>query len=172
MSKKTRASLFAGIYVISSLFWGPWAEAAFHLERADDSQPTKGLNIPATLLLADVHWPVYQSPPKPRPVKVQAATYRPTGAAGRCYTEPGTPPQSVLNREVGGVGYKSNRYNGGATYKLPGHSSASGCWQFVRGTWGGYKGFANAADAPVHIQNERAKQIWAGGAGCKHWSAC
>lgn len=139
------------------------AEASFRLERADGSSAPKGLNLPKTAVLADVHWPVYQDPPKPRPVvKVQAVAYRPTAAAGRCYTEPGTPPGYVLQRESRGNPRIWNQQG----------SSASGCWQFIRSTWGGYKGYVNAADAPVHIQNERAKQVWNGGRGCGHWSAC
>jgi cell wall-associated NlpC family hydrolase len=37
-------------------------------------------------------------------------------------------------------------------------SSASGRYQYLRGTWGGYKGYANAADAPPNIQDEKFNQ--------------
>jgi len=53
-----------------------------------------------------------------------------------------------------------------------GVSSASGKWQVVRPTWGGYGGYLNAADAPEQVQDARARQLWAGGRGCSHWSAC
>ena len=51
-------------------------------------------------------------------------------------------------------------------------STASGKWQITRGTWAGFAGFLNAADAPVAVQDQRAEQLWAGGDGCSHWSAC
>lgn len=86
------------------------------------------------------------------------------------------PPCYVLNRESGG---DPRIWNGGCYAPVGwrgsspcGSSSASGLWQFVRGTWGGFGGYVNAADAPVSVQNERARQLWAGGAGCGHWNAC
>jgi hypothetical protein len=53
-----------------------------------------------------------------------------------------------------------------------GTSSASGLWQFIRSTWNDFAGYVNAADAPVEVQNQKAALVWAGGAGCSHWSAC
>ncbi len=49
---------------------------------------------------------------------------------------------------------------------------ASGKYQFVRGTWNNFGGYRNAADAPEAVQDEKAREEWAGGAGCSHWSAC
>jgi hypothetical protein len=51
-------------------------------------------------------------------------------------------------------------------------SSASGLWQFLTGTWNGYGGYPTAADAPPDVQNERAAQVWNGGAGAGHWAQC
>ncbi len=48
-------------------------------------------------------------------------------------------------------------------------SGASGKWQFMSGTWANYKGYPTAAAAPEAVQDERAAQIWAGGAGASHW---
>jgi hypothetical protein len=51
-------------------------------------------------------------------------------------------------------------------------SGASGKYQAMHGTWGGYAGYENAADAPEEIQDEWAALLWDGGNGCSHWSAC
>lgn len=150
------------VYLAASTFIGQKVEAAFRLEYAEGSTPQPGLRLPSNY---EPHWVAVPKPLPPRP-RYQAPTRLPvTHVTGRCYAESGTPPQSVLDREVGGNDYKPNTYN------FQG-SGANGCWQFMPGTWGGYKGYRNAADAPVSVQNERAKQVWAGGQGCKHWSAC
>lgn len=161
---RRRALLFVMTLVWMAV-WVPPAIASYRLERADGSSPTRGLSIPRTLVLADVHWPVVDAPPPPpAPPVVRQPTRLPSAPSGGCYTEPGTPSASVMGRESRG---DPRVWNGGAYHKLPGHSTASGCWQIIRGTWGGYKGFTNAADAPVHIQNERAKQLNTPG-NC-HW---
>jgi hypothetical protein len=51
-------------------------------------------------------------------------------------------------------------------------SSASGKWQFLDSTWAGFGGYARASHAPESVQDAKAAQLWAGGAGCSHWSAC
>lgn len=51
-------------------------------------------------------------------------------------------------------------------------STASGIWQFLRSTWARFGGYLNAADAPPEVQNAKARQLWNGGRGCAHWSAC
>lgn len=51
-------------------------------------------------------------------------------------------------------------------------STASGKWQFLDSTWGRHRGYAKARYAPEWVQDERARQLWAGGRGCSHWSAC
>jgi hypothetical protein len=71
------------------------------------------------------------------------------------------PPCYVLARESGGNPRAENPI-----------STASGLWQFLDSTWAGYAGVSHAADASVDAQNERARQVWAGGVGCHHWSAC
>src|SRR5262245_35636689 len=58
------------------------------------------------------------------------------------------PPCYVLARESGGDPNAQNP-----------SSSASGLWQILDSTWGGYGGYASAADAPPAVQNERAAQL-------------
>lgn len=36
----------------------------------------------------------------------------------------------------------------------------------------GYGGYMNAADAPVGVQDDKARLLWANGRGCRHWAAC
>lgn len=48
-------------------------------------------------------------------------------------------------------------------------SSASGLWQDLTSTWGGFGGFPNAKDAPAGTQNLRNSVIWAWGAGWSNW---
>lgn len=51
-------------------------------------------------------------------------------------------------------------------------STASGKWQFLDSTWAGFGGYAKARLAPESVQDEKARILWAGGAGCSHWNAC
>ena len=51
-------------------------------------------------------------------------------------------------------------------------STASGKWQFLDSTWAGFGGYASAYLAPESVQDAKARILWAGGAGCSHWSAC
>lgn len=81
------------------------------------------------------------------------------------------PPCRVLRRESRG---DIRVWNGGC-HNGPcgrGHSSASGKWQFIRSTWGGYGGYRNAADAPAEVQDAKARLLWNNGRGCSHWRAC
>ncbi len=68
------------------------------------------------------------------------------------------PPCCVMNRESGG----------NITAQNP-TSSASGKWQFLSSTWGNYMGYPTAASAPEWVQDKRAAELWAGGAGASHW---
>lgn len=85
-------------------------------------------------------------PPAPVPVSV-------SGACGGSL-----PPCCVMMRESGGNPTAVNPSSG-----------ASGKWQFMTATWANYGGYPTAASAPESVQDERAVQLWAGGAGAGHW---
>ena len=51
-------------------------------------------------------------------------------------------------------------------------STASGKYQALDTTWSGYAGYAHAKDAPEAVQDQWAAELWNGGRGCSHWSAC
>lgn len=91
----------------------------------------------------------------PAPASVPAAEQ----GTGRCGGD--LPPCYVMMRESGGDIRAQNP-----------SSSASGKWQFIRGTWAGFGGYSEAYLAPESVQDAKARQLWAGGAGCGHWSAC
>ena len=80
--------------------------------------------------------------------------------SGRCGGN--LPPCYVVDRESKG---QIDIYNTQG-------SGASGKYQFMPETWNGYGGYANAADAPESVQDAKAEEVWAGGAGCSHWSSC
>ena len=80
-----------------------------------------------------------------------------TPSSGRCGGD--LPSCCIMNRESGGS----------LTAKNP-SSTASGKWQFINGTWGGYGGYAEAWMAPEHVQDAKARELWAGGAGAGHWA--
>ena len=107
----------------------------------------------------------------PPPSAPPAITTSPEPSTGRCGGD--LPPCYVMERESGG---DPRIWNGGC-YAPIGHvgispcgvSDASGKWQFLRSTWAGHGGYLNAADAPEWVQDEKARMLFAGGAGCSHW---
>lgn len=84
------------------------------------------------------------------------------------------PPCYVAQRESKFNPYAVNPGHLGAPYGDPGDpwTHASGKWQFMPGTWSGYGGYPYAAAAPVWVQNDKARAVWAGGAGASNWACC
>jgi hypothetical protein len=76
------------------------------------------------------------------------------------------PPCCVMRRESGG---NPTAYNPTAISPSRPWDHATGIWQIITSTWAKFKGFLNAMDAPVEVQNEKARLVWAGGAGWSNW---
>lgn len=79
------------------------------------------------------------------------------GGSGRCGGN--LPPCPVMECESGGNIHAENP-----------NSSASGKWQIIDSTWGNYMGYPTAASAPEWVQDQRAAEIYAGGAGRGQWA--
>lgn len=87
------------------------------------------------------------------------------------------PPCYVAQRESKFNPYAVNPGHMGAPYGDPGdpyppNGHASGKWQFMPGTWNNYDGYPYAAAAPPSVQNDKAREVWAGGAGASNWACC
>ncbi|HMG40838.1 MAG TPA: transglycosylase family protein [Acidimicrobiales bacterium] len=76
-----------------------------------------------------------------------------SGGGGSCV------PDYIVQRESGGDYGAENPT-----------STASGKYQFLDGTWNGYGGYQHASDAPPAVQDARACEVWANGAGASHWA--
>lgn len=100
--------------------------------------------------------PAPTAPPQTAPPVTQPPAPVVAAVSGACGG--GLPPCCVMLRESGGNPTAVNASSG-----------ASGKWQFMPDTWQGYGGYASAAQAPESVQDARAAQIWAGGAGAGHW---
>ena len=97
-----------------------------------------------------------QAAAAPRSVQHGSRAYASAPGNGRCGGN--LPPCCVMERES----------RGSLTAHNP-HSSASGKWQFVNGTWNNYGGYPTAASAPESVQDAKAAQVWAGGRGRSAW---
>lgn len=151
------------LYVATSLFWGPAIEASFRLDYVEGFDTSKGIRLGSDRTVVGPYEPHWVAQPRPAPVQ---ATRRPptrlpvSAASGRCGGS--LPSCAVMACESRG-NLTVRNYEG---------SSATGKWQITKGTWGGYGGYAEARDAPESVQDEKARQLWAGGAGKGHWRSC
>lgn len=88
-----------------------------------------------------------------------ASTYRMAGTSTGHACGGDLPPCCVMMRESRGNPTAVNSSSG-----------ASGKWQFMPGTWNSYGGYSSAAQAPESVQDARARQVYAGGAGAGNWA--
>ena len=100
-------------------------------------------------------------PPSRQATVVRAAGVEATGQVNGYPCGGDLPPCRVLRCESGGNPTAQNR-----------RSTASGLWQILDGTWAGFGGYDRAYLAPPDVQNSKARELWAGGAGSFHWSSC
>lgn len=103
-------------------------------------------------------WASAQPPPKkaatiPATTRIQRVVY----GSGACGGD--LPPCSVMECES----------HGNLVAQNP-HSTASGKWQILDSTWARYGGYERAMDAPESVQDDRAREVYAGGAGRRAWS--
>ena len=174
----------------------PAAEVAVHTSTSASRIPTAVLRPRK----AKAATPVTTTPPKPKPAPkpkpvvtappttqyipppTAPPTTRyippPTAPPTTRYIPPPTAPPVQYSQGSGRCGgslppcYVMQRESGGSLTARNPSSTASGKWQFLNGTWNGYGGYPTAASAPEAVQDARAAQVWAGGAGCSNWSAC
>lgn len=112
-------------------------------------------------------WLAGQSPPSVAhhrrdpfaPVSGTAGSLCRTGGGRALSGDPDLPPRWVVLRESGG------------DYCIPNQrgSSACGAYQIIKSTWHHYDGYPDACSAPPAVQDARARELWADGAGCRHW---
>lgn len=100
-------------------------------------------------------WASQQPPPMPAR-HVHPVSSRVVDGSGACGGD--LPPCSVMVCES----------HGNLVAENP-RSTASGKWQILDSTWAGYGGYARASDAPEDVQDARAREIYAGGAGRSQW---
>lgn len=104
-----------------------------------------------------LHWST-QAPatsPQPSPQPVENRQVR-RGHGGGCL---GRTLESIAAAESGGDYGAQNR-----------SSSASGKYQVLSSTWGGYGGYSRARDAPPEVQEAQAHELYAA-AGARPWVA-
>lgn len=145
---------------LSALLVASAATAAYAGVWLPGQQPSEPVAAPVAL--DHMHRPSLRTlpvqrlpaPPTPRPAVVAPAP------SGRCGGS--LPTCAVMACESGGdIRVRNHR-----------GSSASGKWQIIKSTWDGYGGYAEARDAPEHVQDAKARELWAGGAGRGHWRSC
>ncbi len=91
-------------------------------------------------------------PPAPAPVVAQQQSY--SSGGGSCSL-------SDIKRMESGGDYRAQNPV----------STASGAYQVLNGTWGGYGGYSRAGDAPPDVQDKFARELYAKH-GSQPWVVC
>lgn len=146
----TESEAAVGGNTIPSTLVRPSSTTAAPTTVAPTTAPATTVAPPTTAAPAPTVPPQTAPPTTQPPAPVVAEVH---GACGG-----NLPPCCVMLRESGGNPTAVNASSG-----------ASGKWQFMSDTWQGFGGYNSAAEAPESVQDARAAQIWAGGAGAGNW---
>lgn len=156
--------LFAGLLLVVVLSPSSRPVPEPRLPDAQGRQPFTVLQQALTRADAKARWdsavwygmaastPAKVSLPPKRVIRPTRVVYG-TGACGG-----DLPPCSVMMCESGGNLTAQNR-----------HSTASGKWQILDSTWNGFGGYSRAMYAPESVQDDKARELYAGGAGRSQW---
>lgn len=151
----------AAVAIVSSFLWAPPAIAVLR-------GPVSPLPVKNVIYGLYMHGPpdiqgLTTAPQQPlgAPIDDFYRKYAPKPVSEPVAPSGGLPPWSVIHCESKGSYTAENPI-----------STASGRYQIVDGTWDGYGGYQHASDAPPSVQDARAREIWANGAGKSHWREC
>jgi hypothetical protein len=71
---------------------------------------------------------------------------------------------------LGGIAACIAKYESGGNPRAQNpHSTASGLFQFINGTWNHFGGYARAMYAPVSVQLKKFYIVWNNGKGAGNW---
>jgi outer membrane biosynthesis protein TonB len=77
---------------------------------------------------------------------------------------------STKKVRIGGIAACIAKYESGGNPRAQNpHSSASGLYQFIDGTWNNFGGYSRAMYAPVSVQTQKFYIVWNGGKGAGNW---
>ncbi|MEX2043317.1 MAG: transglycosylase family protein [Patescibacteria group bacterium] len=147
------AVLAAAVLSLGSTGTGAAADQAF-VANAPDLTPAPVSPDDAPDLDPIVVEKVVKVQPEPQPVVQQPVQRQSSGGGGGCGLD------TIKQRESGGD-YRAQNPN----------SSASGAYQVIDGTWGGYGGYKRAGDAPASVQDKFAQSLYAKH-GSQPWVVC
>ncbi|HTU86288.1 MAG TPA: transglycosylase family protein [Solirubrobacteraceae bacterium] len=102
----------------------------------------------------------------------QAENQAPAGGGGSGSGGNGAPSPDGPSYGAGGgwaIPYSVVNCESGGQDLTPNSAGASGYYQIIPSSWAGYDGYSQAYQAPKSVQDQRASQLWNGGAGSSNW---